>query len=112
VFYQPESGEVSTHKYYVRRRLLMYLEEEELWARDKIIMPSTWKKHQIWEDLKMRMDMPDLSQFGISHQDLYITELGAWPAGTLAIRLQVFAIKWEVENPKSLAGHAHISFRQ
>jgi hypothetical protein len=75
---------------------------EDPWATDEFVLPSTWKKKQIWEESKMSGGLPDLSQFQVIHQAADITASDAWQAGTLTIRLRIFAVEQEVENPKSL----------
>jgi hypothetical protein len=51
--YQP-----STHPRFPRRKLLLFTEEEP-WVSDEVL-PSTWKKTQIWEHLRSEHSLPDL----------------------------------------------------
>jgi hypothetical protein len=95
--------EPSTNPYFVRRHFLIYADEEP-WATDEIVSPSTWAKPQIWEHLRFLEPLPDISQFQVIQDELDISALDNLPPGNFTIRLQVFAVQWEIEMPSGIFG--------
>jgi hypothetical protein len=74
------------------------------WESGEILMPTTWRKDQIWAHLQTLHPISDVSQFQVAAGGKDISNQAEWPSGKIEAVPFKFQVIWQIEDPSKADG--------
>jgi hypothetical protein len=86
-----------------RREFTLHIADEP-WESGEVLLPSSFRKDQIWAHLQTLHSIPDVSQFQVVAGSTDISKRDEWPSGRIEAVPFKFPVKWHIEDPTQPTG--------
>jgi hypothetical protein len=103
-FRTPISCEKVNLEKFTRREFTLY-NADDPWESGELLMPSSWRKDQIWAGLQRMHSIPDVSQFQVMAGGQEISKQNEWPAGRIEAAPFKSPVKWQIEDSSKADGY-------
>jgi hypothetical protein len=68
-----------------------------MWHAGEIVTEATADRNRVWEQLRERKDLQDLTHFKVVQGDQDLSHLQRWPLGTIGLWALLFTVDFRVE---------------